>query len=62
MKRDELELLNNAKNLLKEEVAHISYTTWIEPLEIEEMTDKKRILNNDKNTRFPHFNTVLCVL
>lgn len=44
MKRDELELLNNAKNLLKEEVAHISYTTWIEPLEIEEMTDKRIIL------------------
>ncbi len=43
MKRDELELLNNAKNLLKEEVAPISYTTWIAPLEIEEMTDKKII-------------------
>ena len=49
MKRDELELLNNAKNLLKEEVAPISYTTWIAPLEIEEMTDKKIIfLKNPK--------------
>ena len=27
MKRDELELLNNAKNLLKEEMANISFTT-----------------------------------
>lgn len=44
MKRDELELLNNAKNLLKEEMGNISFTTWIEPLEIKEMTDKKIIL------------------
>ena len=44
MKRDELELLNNAKNLLKEEMANISFTTWINPLEIKEMTDKKIVL------------------
>ena len=41
MKRDELELLNNAKNLLKEEMGNISFMTWINPLEIKEMTDKK---------------------
>ncbi len=44
MKRDELELLNNAKNLLKEEMGNISFTTWINPLEIKEMTDKKIVL------------------
>ena len=41
MKRDELELLNNAKELLKDEIGNISFTTWINPLEIKEMTDKK---------------------
>ena len=41
MKRDELELLNAAKELLKDEVGSISFTTWINPLEIKEMTDKK---------------------
>ena len=44
MKRDELELLNSAKNLLKEEMGNISFTTWINPLEIKEMTDKKIVL------------------
>ena len=44
MKKDELELLNNAKNLLKEEMANISFTTWINPLEIKEMTDKRIVL------------------
>ena len=44
MKRDELELLNNAKELLKDEVGNISFTTWINPLEIKEMTDKKIVL------------------
>ena len=41
MKRDELELLNNAKELLKEEMSNISFITWVNPLEIKEMTDKK---------------------
>ena len=41
MKRDELELLNNAKELLKEEMSNISFSTWINPLEIKEMNDKK---------------------
>ena len=44
MKRDELELLNNAKELLKDEIGNISFTTWINPLEIKEMTDKKIVL------------------
>lgn len=50
MKREEVELLNNAKNLLKEEIGHISFTTWINPLEIKEMTDKKITLV--VNTKF----------
>ena len=44
MKRDELDLLNNAKNLLKEEMGNISFMTWINPLEIKEMTDKRIVL------------------
>ena len=36
MKRDELELLNAAKELLKDEIGSISFTTWINPLEIKE--------------------------
>ena len=44
MKRDELELLNNAKELLKDEIGNISFTTWINPLEIKEMSDKKIVL------------------
>lgn len=44
MKRDEFELLNNAKELLKDEIGNISFTTWINPLEIKEMTDKKIVL------------------
>ena len=43
MKRDELELLNNAKELLKDEMSRISFITWINPLEIKEITDKKII-------------------
>lgn len=50
MKREEVELLNNAKNLLKEEIGYISFTTWISPLEIKEMTDKKITLV--VNTKF----------
>ena len=41
MKRDELELLNNAKELLQEEMSNISFNTWIKPLEIKEITDNK---------------------
>ena len=41
MNKEEQELLNNAKELLKDEIGSISFTTWISPLEIKEMTDKK---------------------
>ena len=44
MKRDDLELLNNAKELLKEEMGNISFMTWINPLELKEITDKKIVL------------------
>ena len=44
MKRDELELLNNAKELLKEEMGNISFMTWINPLEIKEFTKRSFIL------------------
>lgn len=44
MKRDEIELLNNAKELLKEEMSPISFKTWINPLEIKEITENKIIL------------------
>lgn len=43
MKRDELELLNNAKEILKEEMSNVSFNTWIKPIEIKEITDKKII-------------------
>lgn len=41
MKRDDLELLNNAKDILKDEMGPVSFNTWIKPLEIKEMSDKK---------------------
>ena len=44
MKRDEIELLNNAKELLKEEMSPISFKTWINPLELKEITENKIIL------------------
>ena len=44
MKRSDTELLNNAKDLLKEEMSNISFITWINPLEIKEITDNKIIL------------------
>ena len=41
MKRDDLELLNNAKELLKDEMSSISFNTWIKPLEIKEISNNK---------------------
>ena len=41
MKRDEKEILANAKLLLKDEMSNISFITWINPLEIEEWTDNE---------------------
>lgn len=43
MKRDEKEILANAKLLLKDEMSNISFITWINPLEIEEWTDNEII-------------------
>ncbi len=43
MKRDELEILANAKLLLKDEMSNISFITWINPLEIEEWNDNEII-------------------
>ena len=41
MKRDEKEILANAKLLLKDEMSNISFITWINPLEVEEWTDNE---------------------
>ena len=38
------ELLNQAKELLKEEVTQIAYETWFSPMVITEMTDSKIVL------------------
>ena len=35
------QVLEQAKNLLKEEMSQISYKTWIEPLEIKSIVDNK---------------------
>lgn len=41
MYSDKNDLLTKAKNLLKEEMTNISYTTWIKNLEIESVKDNK---------------------
>lgn len=41
MYSDKNDLLTKAKNLLKEEMTNISYTTWIKNLEIESVNDNK---------------------
>ena len=38
------ELLNQAKELLKEEVTQIAYETWFSPMVITEITDSKIVL------------------
>ena len=54
MQYNNQELLDKAKELLREEVSFIAYSTWIRTLEIENVTDDTIILkaNNDmqKNT------------
>ena len=40
------------KNLLKEEMGNISFTTWINPLEIKEMTDKKITLWGPRSNKW----------
>lgn len=44
MYSDKNDLLTKAKNLLKEEMTNISYTTWIKNLEIESVKDNKIVL------------------
>ena len=44
MYSDKNELLTKAKDLLKEELTAISYTTWIKNLEIEALNDNKIVL------------------
>ena len=44
MQFDKEELLNQAKEHLKDEMTQISYSTWIQNLEIEDMTDSEIIL------------------
>ena len=41
MKRDQKEILENAKLLLKDEMSNISFITWINPLEVEEWNDNE---------------------
>ena len=41
MYSDKTDLLTKAKNLLKEEMTNISYTTWIKNLDIESVNDNK---------------------
>ena len=43
MKRNEKEILENAKLLLKDEMSNISFITWINPLEVEEWNDNEII-------------------
>ena len=44
MYSDKDDLLTKAKDLLKEEMTTISYTTWIKSLEIESIDDNKIVL------------------
>ena len=44
MYSDKNDLLTKAKDLLKEEMTTISYTTWIKSLEIESVDDNKIVL------------------
>lgn len=41
MNKQNYEILENAKELIKEEVTPISYITWIKPLEVENWTDNE---------------------
>ena len=44
MQIDKNELLNQAKELLKEEVTQIAFQTWFSPMEIAEMNDSHIVL------------------
>ena len=39
MKREEQELMSNAKMLLKDEMSEISFITWINPIELENISN-----------------------
>ena len=41
MNKQQYEILEKAKELIKEEVTPISYITWINPLEVENWTDNE---------------------
>ena len=49
MKKDQEELLEKAKLLLKDEVSNISFITWINPLEIEEWNNDEIIFKVTTN-------------
>ena len=42
------EILNQAKDLLKDEMSEVSHKTWIEPLKIESITDNNVVLVSDE--------------
>ena len=48
MNEDLNELLNRAKELLKDEMSEVSHKTWIEPLKIDSITDNNVILVSDE--------------
>ena len=48
MNQDLNELLNRAKELLKDEMSEVSHKTWIEPLKIDSITDNNVILVSDE--------------
>ena len=48
MNEDLNELLNRAKELLKDEMSEVSHKTWIEPLKIDNITDNNVILVSDE--------------
>ncbi len=41
------DILNEAKNLLKEELSELSYKTWLLPLEIRDIQNNNVILISD---------------
>jgi len=47
MKNNLQELLTKAKELLKDEMTKISYTTWIEPLELDSINENNIVLISD---------------
>ena len=48
MDEDLNELLNRAKEILKDEMSEVSHKTWIEPLKIDSITDNNVVLVSDE--------------